>query len=185
MRRQLSLSLVLAIVLAVYVSLQGSRELSLGPPPTRTDTEIAGTYVESLRRQRFGETGKLLDIMEARRLARYPDRAEADLTEPRYFTHDGNDRTWSMSAEHGLYREGANMLLLDTDVLLFNDQTAARFETSSLRINIKAKTARTEEPVRMTQGDNLTTADGMFANLVTELIALQPRVFTRYVPPSS
>ncbi len=157
-------------------------------PGTQPDSEtsrqgaLPKTYVEHVRSWTFDEWGNLSDIIEAERGDYFRRGDYSLLVEPRFYSHSDDGKTWSASATRGRLQHDAERLLLRKNVVLYYDQTGARMETHSLDIELDSRMARTDRPVKITQGKNRTTADGLVASLVQETLLLKPNVESIYVP---
>jgi LPS export ABC transporter protein LptC len=105
------------------------------------------------------------------------------LEQPRYYSHHGDDRTWSAQATRGRYIHNEQLLILRDGVNLTNDQTGGRLTSESITLNLVKKTAASLVPVLITQGPHQTRADGMLAHLDLEQIRLFNNVESTYVQP--
>ena len=159
------------------------------PNPARTpdaDTSarqqaLPRTYIATARTWSFDEKGNLIDIVEARKVEQFPQRNQSRLTEPRFYAHSENDKTWSASAKRGLFLHGAERLVLRNKVVLTHDQTGTRMDSNTLDIYLKTRTAESERKVIITRDQNRTTADGLLADLDRETLELKPNVESIYV----
>lgn len=143
--------------------------------------DLPQTYVEEARSLTFDEYGVLTEIMEADRVEQYQKRDEALLTAPRFYSHNGDDKTWSASADRGHFRPSNETLTLEQNVVLTNDISGGRLATEKMTIQIANKIAQSDVPVEITQGPNIMRADGMHANLEREQIRMSPNVESVYV----
>jgi len=172
------------IALAVwYWSLVGGGAIDRSPLPG--DVELAQTYLVNTRSMSFAEDGALAEVMEAARIEHFGREDVSELQQPRFYSHDGNDRTWSASADHGTLTHRNSLLLLRRNVLLGNDQSGATLETQAMTLDLKLRTATSHVPVSAQMDDNILRADGMFADLTNETILLQPNVEGTHVPTGS
>jgi LPS export ABC transporter protein LptC len=145
--------------------------------------ELPRTYLENSRSIAYDEHGVMTEVIEARAARFYAGRNISVLDHPRFYSHDGNDKTWSASADQGTYRHTRDVLILEDNVQLINDQTQGRLETDAMVINLTRQTARSDAAVTLSQGPNRTRADGMVANLKSERINLTGNVESLYVIP--
>lgn len=182
-RISLQILLGISIALATFYFWQPADLRTPDAETAERRTALPKTYLHNIRSWHYDDTGQLAEIMEAVEARDFPDTRETLLTQPRVYSHDGNDRTWSASAEEGRMRHGPQTLLLRREVKLVNDQTGARLETRAMTLNLRHKTAVSRVPVTISQGENLTRANGMVADLNLEQIRLQPDVESIYAPP--
>jgi lipopolysaccharide export system protein LptC len=177
---QIALAVVLALLAGYYWQPGGS--LDADPDTVKRQMALAKTYVYDARSWEYDEDGALEQILEANRMEYFARRKVYELTEPRFYSHDGNDRTWSATAELGRFRHNKNLLLLRRNVVLSNDETGGRLTTRAMTLNVKQKTARSRTPVKVTEGQNVIRADGMVADLSGKRIEMAPNVESTYVP---
>jgi LPS export ABC transporter protein LptC len=162
------------------------------PSPARTtdaDTSarqqaLPRTYINTARTWSFDDQGKLSDIVEAEKVEQFPQHNQSTMTEPRFYSHSENNKTWSASARQGRFLHSSERLMLRSDVVLTHDQTGTTMNSAALDIYLKTRTAESGKPVVITSGQNRTTADGLQANLDRETLELKPNVESIYVAQS-
>ncbi|MFV0477189.1 MAG: LPS export ABC transporter periplasmic protein LptC [Parahaliea sp.] len=142
------------------------------------------TYVYAMRSWEYENDGSLAEIMEADRVERFAQSDSSTLIEPRFYSHDGNDRSWSASAHTGTFAHGRGILELNDDVVLSNDQTGGTLNTSAMTINVHNKTALSNVPVTVVQGQSNIRADSMTADLNRERIVMKTNVDSTYIKPT-
>ncbi len=142
---------------------------------------LPNSYMDTVRSLSFTDNGQLADVLEALHVEQFGKHGYALLTQPRFYSHSRDNRTWSASADRGRYEEGRQRLLLRQHVVLDHDQTRTHMETPSLDIQLDTSVASTRSEVRINQGENRTRASGMIARLGEETIALGPNVESTYV----
>jgi LPS export ABC transporter protein LptC len=123
--------------------------------------------------------------MEAARIEHFSREDVSDLEQPSFYSHDGNNRTWSASAERGRLKHRTSVLILRRDVVLSNDQSGGTLRAEAMTLDLRLRTARSKVPVTAQLGSDVLRADGMFADLANETILLQPNVEGIYVPTGS
>ena len=180
-RPALQILLAIALALAATYYWDPSTAPTVDQDTSARQQALPRTYLQSTRSWSYDEQGNLTDILEASNVERFPQRNESLITAPRFYSHSGDDRTWSATAEHGRFLHNPRRLLLSQDVVLEHDQTGTRMDSSTLDIRMKTKTARSKSNVTITQGNNRTVADGMIARLDKETITLGPNVESIYV----
>lgn len=154
----------------------------LDPGQPAIDAATVSTYVTDSRRRAYDETGQLAEILEATRVEHRDDTDVAELDQPRYYAHHGDNRSWSLRAQQGTLQHDSGVLLLRRDVLLKNDQSGGTLSASAMRLNLRSRLAVSWVPVTIRWNGNNITADGMQADLVAETIQLEPNVESLYVP---
>lgn len=185
-RPLLQILFALTVVSAInYYWYYGSSRTSV-PADTETSKRqesLPRTYIKTARIWSFDESGKLSEIIEADLLEQFPQRNRSLITEPRFYSHSEDDKTWSASAKRGHFVHSTERLVLRDTVVLYHDQTGTKVESHALDIHLNSRIAESRRKVTITQNQNRTTADGMVANLGQETIQLKPNVESIYVKP--
>ena len=171
---------ITAVIAASYFLMPG---LEHDEEVSEWQQALAKTYLINTRTATYDEEGKLTDVLQAATATFYPSKKESTLEEPRLYSHNLNDDTWSVSAEAGRYDHRREILTLSTAVVLSNDSQNVQLTTEQMRIDLKKNLASTKVPVTIIQGTNTTRADGMVANLDAQTVRLQPNVESTYVKP--
>lgn len=175
---QVFLAIALVLLAGYYWSPGGNPDAD--PETVKRQMALPKTYLQDTRSWEYNEEGVLTEIMEASQAEFFAGRDESELTQPRFYSHDGNDRTWSASAERGQFRHRPGVLLLRRNVVLSNDQTGGKLVTQAMSLNTNRKIAKSQVPVTVTQGQSSMRADGMLADLNKEQITMRPNVETTY-----
>lgn len=183
-RPALQILFALSLVLAANYYWDPSTTPIQDPDTLERQEALPRSYIKSARTWSFDENGNLSDIVEAVLVEQFPQRKQSRLTEPRFYSHSEDDKTWSASAKRGLFLHGKERLVLRDSVVLNHDQTGTRMDSSALDIHLKSRTAESKRKVIITRGENRTTANGLVANLDLETIHLKPNVESIYVKPS-
>ncbi len=144
--------------------------------------DLPKTYLHNTRSLSYGEEGDLREILEAKSVNHFPQNNESLIVEPRFYSHSGDDKTWSATADRGRFVHAGQRLLLRRNVVMTHDQTGGRLDTQGMDIYLNKKLAISRREVFLTQDSNRTRADGMQANLIDETIILEPNVESTYVP---
>lgn len=182
-RRTVLLAAVLAALAVWYWSLVGDGAIERSP--LRGDTALVQTYLVNTRSMAYAEDGALAEVMEASRIEHYGREDVSELQQPRFYTHDGNNRTWSAMADHGRLKHRTSILILRRDVVLSNDQSGGTLQAEAMTLNLRLRTATSRVTVTAQLDGNILRADGMFADLANETILLEPNVEGTYVPTDS
>lgn len=180
-RPLLQILFALSLVLAANYYWDPSPARTLDPETRERQQALPRTYIETARTWSFDEQGNLSDIVEAQRVEQFPQRRLSNITEPRFYSHSENDKTWSASATRGSYFDGAERLVLRNNVVLTHDQSGTTMNTHALDIYLESRTAQSKRKVIITRGQNRTTADGLLADLDRETLKLKPNVESIYV----
>jgi LPS export ABC transporter protein LptC len=181
-KKRLSVPLILCTAGLVYVLLSEPpvRVVSQSAPTEPADVQPE-TYARDITLRLYGEDGRLLSRTDAAALRRYPDRAVAELDEPKRFGHEG-DAGWRASATAGEWLETREVLRLAGDVSLRYDTEGVEFRSDTMVLNLRDQTARSLTPVRAWQGEQETVADRLFVDLEREVAVLNGNVRSTYVP---
>lgn len=182
-KRTWLLAAILASLATWYWTLIGDSVIDR--PVLRADAELVQTYLVNARSLSFAEDGALTEVMEAVRIEHFSGEDVSELEQPSFYSHDGNNRTWSASAERGRLKHRTSVLILRRNVVLSNDQSGGTLQAEAMTLNLRLRTARSKVAVTAQLGDNILRADGMFADLAKETILLQPNVEGIYVPTGS
>ncbi len=150
--------------------------------PTDTPKTLANTYLINTSALTYSAQGSLTEILKASDVRHFPKQKRTEITAPRYYSHNGNNRTWSVTSEHGRFLDQPELLVLEGNVVLTDDLNEGHLYTEVMRINLKKKIASSKVPVTVTQGRNTTTAKGMVADLNKEQLRLMTDVESIYVP---
>ncbi|TDG14767.1 LPS export ABC transporter periplasmic protein LptC [Seongchinamella unica] len=179
---RLPLQILLAITLLVAAGYFW-RPQTAGTPDVQTtqrQRELPQTYLQRVRAWSFDEQGRLTDIVEAKQLEQFPRRNLSLISQPRYYAHSGDDKTWSASAARGRGDDRRNRLLLRKDVVLVHDQSGTRLDTHALDIDLDQQVATSDRRVTVVQGNNRTVADGIEVRMEDETIIMKPNVESIY-----
>ncbi len=182
-KRTLLLAAALAVLSLWYWSLV--EEVSSVRSPQPGAEEVVQTYLVNTRSLTFAEDGALAEVMEAARIEHFRLEDVSELRQPRFYSHDGNDRTWSARADQGTLTHRDGRLVLRRNVVLSNDQSGATLQTQAMALNLRLRIARSQVAVTAILDGNTLRADGMFADLANETILLEPNVEGTYVPTGS
>ncbi len=135
--------------------------------------------IDNFTLHRFDETGRMQHTLTARQMRHFPDddSAELDMPKLRYMgklapTHISSDRAT-------LTKDGKEAILRD-NVHVLREASPGKAEmtlsTSVLHVYPDDEIARTDQPVRLTQGLSVATGVGMVADRIKEEYVLESRV---------
>ena len=179
---RLSLQILMAIALVLAANYYWKPQTSPSPDEETQirQQDLPQTYIWETRAWSFDENGGLTDILEAERVEQFSRGNVSLLTQPRFYAHSRDDRTWSATAARGRFEQRSQRLLLRKNVELTHDQTGTRMQTNALDIEVDEKIATSQKDVTITQDLNRTTAGGMVARMNEETITLKPNVESTY-----
>ena len=179
---RLPLQILLAITLLLAAGYFWRPQTAETPDVQTTERqrELPQTYLHTVRAWNFDEQGLLTDIVEADRLEQFPQRELTLISQPRFYAHSDDDKTWSASAERGRGDERRERLLLRKDVVLVHDQSGTRLTTHALDIDLDRQIASSDRKVTVVQGNNRTVADGIEVHMADETISMKPNVESIY-----
>ena len=184
-RPVLQILLGITVVIA-FSSYWNPRTGLVADEQTRARMEtLPKTYLDQPRSWRYDETGKLADILEATKAEYFSADDETLLDQPRYYAQADDERSWSVAAQRGRYKQRRGLLFLRGAVNIINDQSGAEFNSRAMTVNIKHKTAESRVPVTVTQGENSVQAKGMVLNLNDETVLMKPDVESLYAASPS
>ncbi len=147
----------------------------------KTENEFeAKTYLHDFSSYRYNELGKLQEVVNAEMALDIPKSQEIKLMRPLIHTHDGNQNTWVASAELGVMRKDNSSVILKENVLLMNQNTASKVETSEVNFDLLKRTAETKQNVAVSHVDGYTIAEGMKVDLKVSKLELHNQVKTIY-----
>jgi LPS export ABC transporter protein LptC len=142
------------------------------------------TYLVNAKTSRFNEEGALTDVLAAQSAAMYPSKKETLLESPRMYSHNLNEDTWTAHSDMGRFDHKREVLTLSENVVLSNDINQVTLKTEQMRIDLRRNTAVSRVPVTISDGQNSTSADGMWADMDSQTVKLRPNVESIYVKPS-
>ena len=181
-----SLQLLLILTLGFAASYYWVPRVTDTPDEAHSERQksLPKSYLFEARSWLYDEQGALTEIMEADSVEDFPQRDESLLQAPRLYSLNGDENTWSASAEQGRFIYSRETLVLSEAVEMTHDQSGTILESEQIRINLEKKTARSTMPVTITSAQGKATADGMVAMLPQEKVIMKPNVESIYVPPS-
>ena len=165
------------IAMLIYL---GEKEIPL-ERVFKTENEFeAKTYLYNFSSYRYDEAGKLQEVINAEMALDIPISKEIKLMKPRVHTHDENQNTWVASADIGIMQKDNSLILLKENVLVMNNDTHSKVETSEVNFDLQKKVAETKRQVAVSHVEGLTIADGMKVDLKRSKLELHNRVRTTF-----
>ncbi len=150
--------------------------------PSEKQNALAKNYIINTRTLTYNELGTLTEILEAAEVQHFPNQKRSLMVAPRYYSHNGNNRTWSVISDRGRFLDKLELLFLEGNVILTDDLNNGHLYTEAMQINLRKKIATSRVPIKMIQGLNTITANGMVADMNKEQIRLMPDVESIYAP---
>ena len=176
------LSVLLLVVLAGALVYYWGPDGDLAFEKSAQHRALPKTYLVNTRTITYDEKGSLTEILEASDVRYFPNKKRSFITEPRYYAHNGNNRTWSVTSDRARFLDKVEILFLEGNVVLTDDQNGGHLMTEAMQISLRKKIATSDKPVTFTQGLNITTANGMVADMNKEQLRLMPDVESIYAP---
>jgi lipopolysaccharide export system protein LptC len=146
------------------------------------ENSLAKTYLTNTRTLSYDQQGSLTEIMEASEVRFIPAEKHSLVTDPRYYSHNRDNQTWSVASDQGRFTHNREVLFLQGNVILTNDQNDGQLITEAMQVNLKTDIATSTVPVTIIQGPSTIKAKGMVADLNKEKIRMMPDVESIYVP---
>lgn len=149
-------------------------------------------YINDMLLDRFGPDDVHSYTLRAQRVTHYPAGDLSRLETPSLVWHDGEQGPWQLEAERGTMRpaaaDDAYVLVLQENVhgsTALKDGRVLDLYTDSLQLEPASKSAHTDEPVRIENGNLQKRGTGMQIDLNTGRISLLADVRARYDPPAT
>ncbi len=169
------------LILAGGIYLLQNSPVGLQPDTSEPDS-LPGSYLRDVRLSLYDVNGALRDVLSAREVDYFSDRgARSELVEPRFYSHDGDLKTWSASAREGEMFHRAEVLKLRGDVTLIQDEYGSTMKSQAMTLQVAEKIAFSNVPVTITRGESVLRGGQMRANLKDERFRLSNQVETVYV----
>ncbi|AOF80678.1 LPS export ABC transporter periplasmic protein LptC [Methyloversatilis sp. RAC08] len=135
--------------------------------------------IDNFTLYRYDETGAIQHTLTARQMRHYPDDDSAELDHPT-LRYEGKLAPTHISSERALLTKDGKEAILRDNVRVLREASPGRAEmtlaTSLLYVYPEEEIARTDQPVRMTQGKSVATGVGMVADRIKENYVLESRV---------
>jgi lipopolysaccharide export system protein LptC len=188
MTKRLLIPLVLSVaallsywfVQSLEEDLTATREIS---------TQGPDYYMREVLSTEMNEDGVPKHQLFTRHLVHFPEDDRTELTAPRLTIHQQDGTVWTVQADKGTIEQNTEEIFLQGDVIInrppISEQDtsqAVQIITQDLWVDPNDKTARTDEPVRLTRKDVTVNATGLRADLDNETMELMANVRGTYVP---
>ncbi len=130
----------------------------------------------------YNKHGDIAYRWQAERANRQRDGAVV-LLSPIYLGQKANQHNWTAVAQQGILAADGQRLQLEDKVVIKDFFHEAKIEAPALTLDMGNNQLYTEQPVRFTSPDALTTARGMRASLDSERLEFLADVKGRYESP--
>lgn len=174
--------LIVAIVAAFGNWLMSSIEQTaqLQERPLRHDPDY---FFDNLHATVYYKDGRPHYELEADKLKHYPDDDSIDVAQPNLKVFRAPQPPWLLYADEGQVFDAGNLIYLNGKVDITQPgtaQTEINLLTRDLHIYADRDYAETNAAVRITQGNNLTTATGMRADMLKGRLELLSETRGKY-----
>lgn len=185
-----TLSILLLVVLAggSYYLAEWAKRPSTVRPIDRTVHEM-DAYVERFSFTRIDATGLPVYRLQAERAEHFPDDGSVELQALRGVSLQTDRPTMTISAEQGRADSEIKRIDLHGNVTVHRaaqDQSPAwLIETDAAELFTDTQIARTDRPVRVTQGESSLTGVGMELNNAKRTLDVHAQVKGQYITEST
>lgn len=148
-------------------------------PSTGKQRHDPDVIVNNFTLRRFDETGVVQHTLTATEMRHYPDDDTTELDTP-HLLYSGKLAPTHISAERATLTKDGKEAILRDNVRVLRAASPGRDEmtlaTSVLHVYPDDELARTDQPVRLTQGPSVATGVGMVADRIKQEYVLESRV---------
>lgn len=181
MNRRIQQALPLLILLAlagmtVWLDRTTRSDDKPGSGKQRHDPDV---IIDNFTLHRYDENGNVQHTLTAKQMRHYPDDDSAELDAP-HLSYIGKLSPTQIRADRATLTEDGKEAILRDNVHVLREASPGRAEmtlsTSVLHVYPEEELARTDQPVRLTQGKSVATGVGMVADRIKEEYVLESRV---------
>ena len=171
---------LLILILLVGLTMWLERATRVDDRPSsgksRHDPDV---IVDNFTVRRFDPSGQVQHTLTAQQLRHYPDDDSTELDQP-LLLYRGKQSPTRISAERALLMKDGNEAILRDNVRVLREASPGNpemtLETSVLNVYPDDEIARTDKPVKLTQGKSVAHGVGMVADRVRQTYILESRV---------
>lgn len=171
---------LLILILLVGLTMWLERATRVDDRPSsgksRHDPDV---IVDNFTLRRFDPSGQVQHTLTAQQLRHYPDDDSTELDQP-LLLYRGKQSPTSISAERALLTQDGKEAILRDNVRVLREASPGNpemtLETSVLNVYPDDEIARTDKPVKLTQGKSVAHGVGMVADRVKQTYILESRV---------
>lgn len=146
-------------------------------------------YMENFESTSLDEMGRPAYQLDAENMLHFPDDDSATLEKPHLIVFRGEEEFWDIRAESGLVLNKGESVILQGDVIILRvrpgDEEALQVYTSDLTVRPDEKYVETDAEVTIKDGQGVTRAVGMWADLNQRRVELLSNVRGTYVPQNN
>lgn len=186
-RRTLALTLILIIVAALghWVSRESDIERKILP---REPRHVADYFISGFSATTMGPDGMPTHRLEAETASHFADDDTTDLTRPHLTVFGIDFKEWHIFADTGRISADGDDVYLSGDVRIEQtdsrtSEVAIRMMTDNMHVQISAKFAETDAPLKVTGPGSEIDAVGMRAYVEEQRLVLLSNVRGTYAPP--
>ncbi len=171
---------LLILILLVGLTMWLERATRVDDRPSsgksRHDPDV---IVDNFTVRRFDPSGQVQHTLTAQQLRHYPDDDTTELDQP-LLLYRGKQSPTRISAERALLTKDGKEAILRDNVRVLREASPGNpemtLETSVLNVYPDDEIARTDQPVKLTQGKSVAHGVGMVADRVKQTYILESRV---------
>jgi lipopolysaccharide export system protein LptC len=171
---------LLILILLVGLTMWLERATRVDDRPSsgksRHDPDV---IVDNFTLRRFDPSGQVQHTLTAQQLRHYPDDDSTELDQP-LLLYRGKQSPTRISAERALLTQDGKEAILRDNVRVLREASPGNpemtLETSVLNVYPDDEIARTDKPVKLTQGKSVAHGVGMVADRVKQTYILESRV---------
>ncbi|MDY0057879.1 MAG: LPS export ABC transporter periplasmic protein LptC [Methyloversatilis sp.] len=171
---------LLILILLVGLTMWLERATRVDDRPSsgksRHDPDV---IVDNFTVRRFDPSGQVQHTLTAQQLRHYPDDDTTELDKP-LLLYRGKQSPTRISAERALLTKDGKEAILRDNVRVLREASPGNpemtLETSVLNVYPDDEIARTDQPVKLTQGKSVAHGVGMVADRVKQTYILESRV---------
>jgi lipopolysaccharide export system protein LptC len=175
-------------VLAMLVGLTWWLDQLVQPTPPRGDAKTRhdpDLIVESFRARKFGEDGRTLYTLSARKMVHYPDDDSAQLEKLGLEAYEPRQPRVTIASDRGRLLDGGDQVWFEGNVVLVREADqrieASRLTTEQMLVLPDTGIARTTGPVLLENPAGRVEASGLELNNQTRILKLD-KVRATYKP---
>ena len=175
--RRAWLLLVFAAALALWLWRSPHGESPDSPTRNEGNTAAPGYAATGAELIDTGADGQPRYLLRAAQITQPTPAADIELTAPQFVYH--GDTAWTLTAERGVLPPSAMQISLLGDVVARTERAGSvslELRTTSLGIDMEARTADSADAVVMDYGRNRLWAAGLHADLKTDALRLKSPV---------
>ncbi len=192
MRLRLSKGLWVALLLVLVAALSWWLQRSVETESQSSIDQVRHDpdyYMENFESTSLDEMGRPAYQLDAENMLHFPDDDSATLEKPHLIVFRGEEEFWDIRAESGLVLNKGESVILQGEVIILRVRPghgeALQVYTSDLTVRPDEKYVETDAEVTIKDGQGVTRAVGMWADLNRRRVELLSNVRGTYVPQNN